>query len=69
MTPDARAVALRLAHVRVNVDKVDLAALDAPLTRPQVAAAPAPTTFAEIAEGFAQLPAASFDFRSTAAAA
>jgi hypothetical protein len=34
MTPAARAQGLRLAHVKVNVDKVDLAALDAPLSRP-----------------------------------
>jgi hypothetical protein len=38
----ARAVALRLSHVKVNVDRVDVAALDAPLASPAVAPAALP---------------------------
>jgi hypothetical protein len=65
MSPAARAQALRLTHVKVHVDRVDMAALDMPLVRKEVAPA---ASFAALAEGFAQLPAPSFDFRSTAAA-
>ncbi len=38
MTPTDRAAALCLQNLRVNVDRVDLAALDAPLARPTAAA-------------------------------
>ena len=41
MTPAARTIALRLQNVRVRVDRVDLAALGAPLAPSTTAPAPA----------------------------